>query len=548
MTTTFTTSTPTRPTWRQWVVLLLLGLPMFMMATDFTAIFLAVPAVSADLAPSAPQTLWLVHVGELVAAGTLITMGWLTLRIGPRTLLLIALALYGAASTLAAFSPNAETLIFARVLIGAATAAVGPAGFAMLRSLFTSARHYGIGFAVVMGAFPVGAALGPPLTGALLEHFWWGSVFLINVPVAALALAGGLWLFPGSRERTTDRIDVISVVVSMAAVMLVVFGLQEIADQGFSLTYALSIGAGIVLGAWFTRRQRRITNPLLDLGLFTIRILRLMTIFFILSGPAFMAVDFVLIQYLQIALGVSTGALGLILAVPGIAAILATAMTPALTRRFTPATVMAAALSTGVAGTVVILSALTVFPAIALFAVGMTAVAFGMSPAMVLGAQLMLTSVPKRQTGPAASVQDIGASIGAAIGIMVLGSLALSVFSRLLSTGAPSGVSDAALDAAADSPGAAAVVADGIGGARGEELLGVVQEAWLWGTVSAYSAALGVAVVMMVVIVRGLRGVELPSDEAGDAHTDDADHTDDAEATSHTEGHDAPAAQGTEEA
>lgn len=530
MTTIFKTSAPTRPTWRQWVVLLLLGLPMFMMATDFTAIFLAMPAVGADLAPSAPQTLWLVHVGELVAAGTLITMGWLTLRIGPRTLLLIALALYGSASALAAFSPNAETLIFARVLIGAATAAVGPAGFAMLRSLFTSARHYGIGFAVVMGAFPVGAALGPPLTGALLEHFWWGSVFLINVPVAAIALAGGLWLFPGSLERTADRIDLISVVVSMASVMLVVFGLQEIADQGFSLTYALSIGAGIVLGAWFIRRQRRIANPLLDLDLFTIRILRLMTIFFVLSGPAFMAVDFVLIQYLQIVLGVSTGTLGLILAVPGVAAIGSTALTPALSRRFTPATVMAAALATGVAGTMVILAGLTVFPTIALFAVGMTAVAFGMSPAMVLGAQLMLTSVPKRQTGPAASVQDIGASIGAAIGIMVLGSLALSVFSRLLSTGAPSSVSDAALDDAADSPGAAAVMADGIGGARGEELLDVVQDAWSWGTVSAYAAAMVIAVVMIVIIVRGLRGVELPSDEGIEEEADD-----DAEVTSHTE-------------
>ena len=158
---------------------------------------------------------------------------------------------------------------------------------------------------------------------------------------------------------------------------------------------------------------------------------------------------------------------------------------------------------------------------------------------------MMLTSVPKRQTGPAASVQDIGASIGAAIGIMVLGSLALSVFSRLLSTGAPNGVSDADLDAAADSPGAAAVMADEIGGARGEEVLGVVQDAWSWGTVSAYTAALVIAVVMMVIIVRGLRGVELPSDEAEDAHTadtaDDAD--DDAEAASHIEGHDAPAKQ-----
>lgn len=524
--TTSTTDTTAQPSWRQWAALVLLGLPMFMMATDFTAIFLAMPAVGADLAPGATQMLWLVHVGELVAAGTLITMGWLTVRIGPRTLLLIALALYGAASALAAFSPNAETLILARVLIGVATAAVGPAGFAMLRALFSSARHYGIGFAVVMGAFPVGTALGPPLTGALLEHFWWGSVFLINVPVAALALAGGLWLFPGSRERTTDRIDIISVVVSMAAVMLAVFGLQEIADQGFSLMYALAIGAGIVLGAWFIRRQRRIDNPLLDLDLFTIRIVGLLTIFFVLSQASFMAVDFVLIQHLQIVVGVPTGTLGVILTAPGIAAILATAMTPALTRRFAPATVMAMGIGLSVLGTLVILTALTLTPVIALFGVGMTLISFGMSPAMVLAAQLMLTSVPEKQTGPAASIQDMGASLGLAAGIMVFGSLSMAVFSRQVNTGAPEGVSQTDLNAATESPGAAAAVAEEIGGARGEELLSIIQDAWSWGTVAAYAAVLAIGVVMLVIIVRGLRGVQLPSDEPEeDTAADDAEPT-----------------------
>src|SRR5699024_4393970 len=231
--------------------------------------------VAADLEPTATQLLWIVHIGELVAAGTLITMGWLTGRIGPRTLLLAALVLYGIGSGLAAFAPNAETLLTARVLIGAATAAASPAAFAMLRWLFTSARHYGVGFAVVMGAFPVGAALGPPLTGLLLEYFWWGSVFLINLPVAAIALLGGLWLFPAVSERTTDRIDITSVVVSITAVMLTVFGLQEIADQGVSPTYVLSIGGGVVLGWWFIRRQRRIDNPLLDLSLFAYRVLRI---------------------------------------------------------------------------------------------------------------------------------------------------------------------------------------------------------------------------------------------------------------------------------
>lgn len=502
-----------RPTWRHWAALLLLGLPMFMMATDFTAIVLAVPPLAADLEPSATQLLWVVHVGELVAAGTLITMGWLTGRIGPRTLLLAALVLYGTGSALAAFAPNAETFLAARVLIGAATAAASPATYAMLRWLFTSARDYSVAFAVVMGAFPVGAALGPPLTGLLLEHFWWGSVFLINVPVASVAVLGGLWLFPGATERTTERIDITSVVVSIAAVMLTVFGLQEVADKGLSLTYVLSVSGGVMLGWWFIRRQRRIDNPLLDLNVFAYRVLRISVIFFLLLPLAFMAADFILIQHLQIVVGVSTGTLGLVLAIPGFASIAATALTPVLTARFTPATVMTVGTGTGVLGLVVILLAVTTHPVTWLFAVGMTIAALGASPTMVLGAQLMLTSVSKMQTGPVAAVQDISASLGNAVGIMVLGSLSMSIFSRTVNSDAPEAVSEAELDAAAESPGAAAAIAGDVGGRTGEHLLSVVHDAWSWATVATYTAAAVIGVLMMVVIGRGLRGIHLPSDE-----------------------------------
>lgn len=510
-----------RPTWRQWSALVLLGLPMFMMATDFTAIFLAVPPVAADLEPTATQLLWIVHIGELVAAGTLITMGWLTGRIGPRTLLLLAVTLYGIGSVLAAFAPNAESLLAARVLIGAATAAASPAAFAMLRWLFTSARHYSVGFAVVMGAFPVGAALGPPLTGLLLEHFWWGSVFLINVPVAAAAVVGGLRLFPDASERTTDRIDITSVAVSMAAVMLTVFGLQEIADQGVSLTYVLAVGGGVVLGWWFIRRQRRIDNPLVDLSLFASRMLRILMVFFLLSPLAFMAADFILIQHLQIVVGISTGALGLVLAIPGAASIAATALTPALAARFAPATVMTVGTGTGVLGLLVILLAVTIHPVTWLFAVGMTIAALGASPPMVLGAQLVLTSVSKMQTGPVSAIQDISASLGSALGIMVLGSLATSVFRHNVDSGVPDAVSDAESDDAADSPGAAAAIADEIGGSTGEQLLAVVHDAWTWGTVAVYAAAVLIGVLLMIIVGRGLRGIRLPSDDHADGQQTD---------------------------
>ncbi|MGC5616773.1 MFS transporter [Georgenia sp. Z1491] len=509
-------SAPAGTTWRHWAALVMLGLPVVMMATDFTALFLALPAVSADLAPSSTQSLWLVHIGELVAAGTLVTMGWLTGRLGPRVLVLMALGLYGAASALAAYAPTVEVLLVARALIGVATAATTPAVFAMVRSMFTSAEHRGIAFAVVMGAFPVGGALGPPFTGALLEYFSWGSVFLVNVPVAVVALVGGLWLFPGGHERTTDRIDITSVVMSMAAVMLVVYGLQEIADRGVTATHAAAVGGGLVLGALFVRRQRRLTDPLLDLGLFAVRLLRRLAIAFLLIQVAFLTIDLVLVQHLQIVLGIPTGTLGLMLAAPGVAAIVATAVTPLLTRRFTPSAVMVAGIGTGLVGLGFILVALTVVPSPAAFTAALSIVAFGSSPPMVLGAQLMVTSVPMRKSGPAAALQDVSASLGAATGIGALGSLALGIFGRSLRSGAPEGLSPAHLDAATEGPGVAVAVADGIGGALGGDLHAVTEDAWAHGTTGSVVAALVVAAVLLVLVARGLRGVRLPAEDEPD--------------------------------
>ncbi|WP_293696915.1 MFS transporter [uncultured Agrococcus sp.] len=506
------TGTPANPTWREWTALAVLALPLFMMATDFTAIFLATPAIAADLMPSTTQLLWVVHIGELIAAGFVITMGWLTGRIGPRLLLLMALALYGIASALAAFAPNAETLLVARVLIGLAAAAASPAGIALLRSLFSSAKHFAIGFAVVMGAFSVGGALGPPLAGLLLEYFWWGSVFLLNVPVAAVAVLAGLWLFPRAADRTTDRIDMTSVLISVGAVILVVYGLQNFADRGITVPYTLAVVTGLALGWWFIRRQRRIENPLLDLDLFSIRVLRILAIVFVTSQVAFMTADFVLVQYLQVVTGISTAPLGLLLAIPAIAAIIATAMTPVLSRKLTPATVMTAGMGIAVVGTIVLLIAIAAAPVTPLFAVGMTIIALGVSPPMVVGAQLMVTTVSGRQTGPAAAIQDIASSLGATAGIVILGSLAMAVFNRSLRAAAPDGLDDSALDAAAESPGGAVAAADSIGGATGAELLHAAQDALTWGTVAAYIVALIVGVATMV-ILRGLRGVQLPDDD-----------------------------------
>ncbi|MDS2172388.1 MFS transporter [Nesterenkonia sp. CL21] len=509
------TKVSARPTWREWTGLLLLALPLFMIGSDLTVMFLAMPAVTADLAPSTTQTLWIMHIGQFVSAGLVITMGWLTGRVGHKRLLLVVMALYGSASMLAAFAPNPETLLVARVLMGAAAAAATPAAISILRSMFTSAKHFGIAFAVVMGAVSVGGALGPPMGGLLLGYFWWGAVFLINVPVAALVLIAGLWIFPRTRETTRDRIDLISVALSMAAVLLVVFGLQEIADRGLSVPYVLAAVAGVGFGAWFIRRQRRIDNPLLDLSLFAIRALRICAIAFVISSAAFVAVDFVLVQYLQIVIGVPTTQLGLMLAIPGVAAIIGTALTPPLARRIAPSKLMAAGVCISLVGALLIITALLVTPHLtALLIAGTTIVAAGVIPLGLLGAQLIVTSPPKERAGSAVAIQDISGNMGAALGMAFIGSLAMAVYGRVLNVTAPAGVSDADLDAAAQSPGGAVAVAENLGGRAGQDLLTAAQEALSWGTVAAYIAAVVLGIATIVLILRGLKGIQLPSDAA----------------------------------
>ncbi|MEU6698683.1 MFS transporter [Pseudonocardia sp. NPDC046786] len=511
------TAVPGHPRWREWVGLVLLALPLFMMATDFTVMFLVMPAVAADLGPSATQMLWIVHVGQFIAAGLVITMGRLTDKVGHRTLLLWAVVLYGAASALAAFSPNSETLVMARLLVGVATGAASPPTFAIVRSLFTGARHYGTAFAVIIGAFFVGKTLGPPLGGLLMEFFWWGSVFLVNVPVALLVLLGGVWLFPRGERNPNVRVDLVSVSLSIVAIVTIVFGLQEIAAQGLSAVYLLPVVIGLVLGALFLRRQNRIADPLLDLSLFRIRTLWVAAAVLFLSDLAFVPIDLTLVQFLQVVAGVPIGWLGLLLATPGIAALLGTSLTPVLSRRIQPSHLIFGGIMIAVLGATLVVVTLLIAPGlVASFVVATTLISLGVSPLMVLGSQMIVTAAPRDRAGSAVAIQDIGTGLGGATGMALVGSLSMAVFSRTLVSEAPAAVSDLDLDVATHSPGGGVAVAERIDGRVGQDLLTAVQHAWSMGTMAAAATAVIIGAVMAVLVLRGLRGVTLPTDSSGD--------------------------------
>src|SRR5262245_9548382 len=232
---------------------------------DLTVLHLAVPQLSTHLEPSSAELLWIIDIYGFLVAGSLITMGTLGDRIGRRKLLLIGAAMFGVASVLAAFSKSAGMLIATRALLGIAGATVAPSTLSLIRNMFLDAHQRTVAISVWIMSFSLGGAIGPLIGGMLLEYFWWGSVFLIAVPVMLLVLVLAPVFLPEYRDPNAGRTDLTSAGMSLAAVLSLIYGLKQIAQDGVSAVPLLFMGAGILLAALFVRRQLRLTHPLIDL-------------------------------------------------------------------------------------------------------------------------------------------------------------------------------------------------------------------------------------------------------------------------------------------
>src|SRR5215218_5423077 len=215
---------------------------------------LAVPKLSADLKPTSSQLLWIMDAYGFLLTGFLITMGTLGDRIGRRRLLVIGAAAFGAASVLAAFSTSAETLIAARGLLGIAGATLAPSTLSLIRNMFRDDHQRTVAIGIWVTSFSVGAAIGPLVGGALLEFFWWGSVFLVAVPVMVLLLAVGPRLLPEYRDPQPGRFDPLSVALSLFAVLAVIYGVKTVASDGVACAGVAAALAGLASGAAFVDR------------------------------------------------------------------------------------------------------------------------------------------------------------------------------------------------------------------------------------------------------------------------------------------------------
>ena len=503
---------PPRAGRREWIGLAVLALPCMVYAMDLTVLNLALPALSEDLQPTSSQLLWIVDIYGFMVAGLLITMGTLGDRIGRRRLLLIGAGAFGAASVVAAFSTSAAMLIAARALLGIAWATLAPSTLSLIRNMFEHPGQRTFAIGVWITSFSLGAAVGPLIGGLLLEHFWWGSVFLLALPVMGLLLAVGPRLLPEYRDPEAGRLDLVSAGVSLLAVLAVIYGLKAIAQDGLGPTAALSILVGLAAGAAFVRRQRRLADPLIDPRLFRgaafDAALATNTFgFFVNFGIAvFIA------QYLQLVLGLSPLEAGLWTVPYAGAFIVGALLTPLLVSRIRPAFVIAGGLA--LAGTgFALLTQVDGDRALETVVTGSVVFALGLAPLYTLAADLMVGSVPPERAGSAAGISETSSEFGGALGIAILGAVGTAVYRGQMDDALPAGVPPESAEAAQDTLGAAVAAAGELPGRLAVELVDAAQEAFTQAlqVAAALSAALaiGAAIVALSLLRRVRAGSEL---------------------------------------
>jgi len=499
---------------REWAGLAVLALPTLLVSIDVFVLLLALPRLSQDLHASSTQQLWISDIYGFLLAGFLVTMGTLGDRIGRRRLLLAGATAFGLASVLAAYADSPAMLIAARALLGIAGATLSPSTLALISNMFRQPRQRAVAIGVWMACFMAGAAIGPLAGGVVLEHFWWGSVFLLGVPAMALLLALGPVVLPEYRAPAAGRLDLGSVALSLAAIMPVVYGLTELARTGWRPLPAAAVVAGVAVGAVFARRQRALSEPLLDLRLLTNRVFAAamsgMTLSTILTGAVMLLVT----QYFELARGLSPVRAGLCL-VPAAATMTASSLlAPRLASRIRPAYVIAGGLGVAIVGLLLISQASGLTAVVA----GWALVTLGSGPMVVLSVDLVIGSAPPDRAGSAAALNETGSQLGFALGIAVLGSVSAAVYRSRIAATLPHGVPDAVASASRESLAGAVSTAHDLPPHVAAALLGQARAAFTSGmhVTAAISAVLLACVALTVVILLRRSG---PSRQAATAES-----------------------------
>ncbi len=460
-------STP-NPDPKRWWALSALSLAVALVSVDNTILALAIPSLTETLAPTPAELLWIGDIYSFVLAGLLVTMGNVGDRIGRKKLLFIGLVGFAVLSVVAAFSPTAQSLILSRALLGVAGATLMPSTLSLIRTTFTEAKERTFAIGVWSAAAALGAGLGPVLGGLLLEHYWWGSVFLINVPIVVALLIIGAFSLRESRNPNPGPIDLLSIGLSLVGILAFISGVKGVAISGSTRIDSwvlLVVGIGLL---WlFVRRQLHLESPLIDIRLFRIPAFSGAVVSNLVSVFGLMGVYFFLAQQFQLVNGDSPLQSGFQLLPAGIASLTGSLVATKVILRWGRRICISGGIAIGSLG--LLFLGLIHFDGLILVTFAIVLVGFGFGSSLTGAADAILTSAPPERAGAASAVSETAFELGAALGIAILGTLLGTLYRANVEV--PAGLTPEAEGALTDSLASAVHVAGSLPSAMAEAVL-----------------------------------------------------------------------------
>lgn len=508
-------SAPERRPINPWAGLALLALPTALLGLDVTVLYLVLPSITADLAPSTTETLWIMDSYGFFIAGFLITMGTLGDRVGRRRLLMIGITSFAAVSVLAAFAPSAPLLILARSLLGVAGATLMPSTLSLISNMFTDAAQRAVAIGIWATTFAIGMAAGPVVGGALVDRFWWGAAFLLALPVAAIVLTGARRLLPEYSAPDAERLDLTSVALSLLAILPVMYSIKTTAAYGPDPEPLVALAIGLLASTAFVRRQRHLSAPMVDLSLLRERTFSAALAVMLIGLVGVGGTMFLVTQYLQLVEGLSPVDAGLAMGPPAGLMVAGAIGAPFLARKVRPAVVMATTLSVSVLGYLLLLAA-DVGSVTSVIA-GFGFVYLGLGTIAALGTDLVVGAAPRARAGSGAAMSESVQELGIAAGVAVLGSVSAAVYRSNIVL--PGGIDAQVSERLADSLGGAISVSTQVSPADVE----MAREAFTTGfNVASGFAGVAIAGAAALCLI-ALRHVG-PFDSGATDHAGDPDH------------------------
>ncbi|NVM97116.1 MFS transporter [Arthrobacter sp. SDTb3-6] len=497
-------ATAARAGTRAWIALAVLMLPVLLISVDNTVLSFAVPSISLALVPSANELLWIIDVYPLVLAALLVPMGSLADRFGRRRLLLLGSTGFTVVSVLAAFAPSAAALIGCRALLGVFGSMLMPSTLSLIRNLFVHQDQRRTAIAIWAACFSGGAALGPIVGGFLLEHFWWGAVFLLSIPVMVLLLILAPVFVPASKDPAPGKIDPLSILLSFGAMVPTTFGIKEIAQGRPWFVNGALIVVGVALGLVFVRRQLARTNPMLDVRLFRNPVFSGGVLANLLSIFSLVGFLYFVTQHLQLVVGLSPTAAAFVL-VPGLVISIMTGLLAAsLAKFFRPSRLAAAGLLLNAVGFGIVWlnTGGSVAGVVAAFAV----LGAGVGIAETISNDLILSAAPPAKAGAASAISETAYEVGSVLGTALLGSILAAAYR--LNVVLPASLTAADRHAAGQTLGGAIDVAGTLPAGQGTALLASARQAFDSGSGLVSLVGVGLMLAAALMCLRTLRAAD----------------------------------------